>query len=75
MKVELNDFKIDITSVLPQSGAFQRICAFLHKRTRLPKIEKRNILIFYVHGQDLNSDSVLFEKEIQEALDNINEGQ
>lgn len=38
------------------------------------KFEKRNILIFYVHGQDLNSDSVPFEKEIQEALGGIIEG-
>ncbi|MEO4055085.1 hypothetical protein [Solibacillus sp. CAU 1738] len=38
------------------------------------KFEKRNILIFYVHGQNLNSDSVPFEKEIQEALDGISEG-
>jgi len=36
--------------------------------------EKRNILIFYVHEQDVNSNSVPFEKEIQEALDNIIEG-
>jgi hypothetical protein len=36
--------------------------------------EKRNILIFYVHGQDLNLDSVPFEKEIREALDGISEG-
>ena len=38
------------------------------------KFEKRNILIFYVHEQDLNSDSVPFEKEIQKALDGISEG-
>jgi hypothetical protein len=38
------------------------------------KFEKRNILIFYVHGQDINSDSVPFEKEILEALDGISEG-
>lgn len=36
--------------------------------------EKRNILIFYVHGEDLNTDSVPFEKEIQEALDRLIEG-
>ena len=36
--------------------------------------EKRNILIFYVHGENLNSDSVPFEKEIQEALDSLIEG-
>lgn len=36
--------------------------------------EKKNILIFYVHEQDMNSDSVPFEKEIQEALDGISEG-
>lgn len=30
--------------------------------------EKRNILIFYNHEQDINSD-VPFEKEIQEVLD------
>ena len=35
--------------------------------------EKRNILIFYVHEQDINSD-VPFEKEIQEALDGMSEG-
>jgi hypothetical protein len=31
-------------------------------------LEKRNILIFYVHGQDLNSESIPFEKEIKGAL-------
>lgn len=36
--------------------------------------KKRNILIFYLHEQDVNSDSVPFEKEIQEALDGIIEG-
>lgn len=36
--------------------------------------EKRNILIFYVHGEDVNSDSVPFENEIQEALDSLIEG-
>ena len=36
--------------------------------------EKRNILIFYVHEEDLNSDSVPFEKEIKEALDSLVEG-
>ncbi len=35
---------------------------------------KRNILIFYVHGEDLNSNQVPFEKEIQEALDSLIEG-
>ena len=30
---------------------------------------KRNILIFYVHEHDPNSESVPYEKEIQEALD------
>jgi hypothetical protein len=33
--------------------------------------EKRNILIFYVHEHDIKSDSVSFEKEIQEAIDGI----
>ncbi len=37
--------------------------------------EKRNILIFYVHGEDLNSTSVPFEKEIKEALNSLVEGQ
>ena len=37
-------------------------------------IVKRNILIFYVHEQDIDSDSVPFEKEIREALDGISEG-
>ncbi|QUW23009.1 hypothetical protein JSQ81_05410 [Sporosarcina sp. Marseille-Q4063] len=36
--------------------------------------EKRNILIFYVHELDINSDSVPFEKEIRKALDDISEG-
>lgn len=36
--------------------------------------EKRNILIFYVHEQDTNSDNVPFKKEIQVALDGISEG-
>lgn len=36
--------------------------------------EKRNILIFYVHAEDLNSNSVPFEKEIKEALDSLVEG-
>ena len=36
--------------------------------------EKRNILIFYVHEQDINPDLVPFEKEIQEALEDISEG-
>ena len=35
---------------------------------------KRNILIFYVHGEDLNSNQVPFENEIQEALDGLIEG-
>lgn len=36
--------------------------------------EKRNILIFYVHEQDFDSQSIPFEKEIQEALDSLSEG-
>ena len=36
--------------------------------------EKRNILIFYVHGEDVNSNSVPFEQEIQKALDSLIEG-
>lgn len=36
--------------------------------------EKQNILIFYIHGGNLNSDNLLFEKEIQEALDSLVEG-
>ena len=32
---------------------------------------KRNILIFYVHGEDLNSNHIPFEKEIQKALDSF----
>ncbi|MDW0115336.1 hypothetical protein QTL97_00070 [Sporosarcina thermotolerans] len=36
--------------------------------------KKRNILIFYVHEIDFNSDNVPFEKEIQEAIDGISEG-
>ncbi len=36
--------------------------------------EKRNILIFYVHEEDINSDRVPFEKEIKEALDSLIEG-
>src|SRR5690606_32784855 len=35
---------------------------------------KRNILIFYVHGEDLNSNQIPFEKEIQAALDSLIEG-
>ena len=35
---------------------------------------KRNILIFYVHGEDLNLSQVPFEKEIQSALDSPMEG-
>lgn len=35
---------------------------------------KRNILIFYVHGEDLNSNQIPFEKEIQEALESLIEG-
>lgn len=38
------------------------------------RFEKRNILIFYVHEQDINSDIILFETEIQGALDSIIEG-
>ena len=37
-------------------------------------LTKRNILIFYVHGEDLNSNQIPFEKEIQEALDSLIEG-
>ncbi|MCL1696726.1 hypothetical protein [Lysinibacillus sp. BPa_S21] len=36
--------------------------------------KKRNILIFYLHGQNLNSESIPFEKEIKGALDSISEG-
>ncbi|SHR50426.1 Uncharacterised protein [Mycobacteroides abscessus subsp. abscessus] len=36
--------------------------------------EKRNILIFYVHEQDFDSEIIPFEKEIQDALDRISEG-
>lgn len=36
--------------------------------------EKRNILIFYVHEEDINSDRVPLEKEIKEALDSLIEG-
>ncbi|MER2030636.1 MAG: hypothetical protein ABS903_15825 [Solibacillus sp.] len=35
---------------------------------------KRNILIFYVHGEALNSNQIPFEKEIQEALNSLIEG-
>jgi hypothetical protein len=35
---------------------------------------KRNILIFYVHGQDVSSMTSPFEKEIQEGLDSLVEG-
>jgi hypothetical protein len=35
---------------------------------------KRNILIFYVHEQDINSMKIPFEKEIQEGLNSIIEG-
>lgn len=35
---------------------------------------KRNILIFYVHGENLNSNQIPFEKEIQEALKSLIEG-
>ncbi|MBM7663626.1 hypothetical protein JOC25_000082 [Solibacillus kalamii] len=38
------------------------------------QFEKQNILIFYLHGGNLNPDNVLFEKEIQEALDSLVEG-
>lgn len=37
-------------------------------------LEKRNILIFYVHEQDFDSGEIPFEKEIQESLDRISEG-
>lgn len=36
--------------------------------------EKRNILIFYVHEQDFDSELIPFEKEIQGTLDRISEG-
>lgn len=36
--------------------------------------EKRNILIFYVHEKDVNSDMITLEKDIQDALDLISEG-
>ncbi|MGI8384181.1 hypothetical protein [Robertmurraya sp. P23] len=36
--------------------------------------EKRNILIFYVHEKDFDSEIIPFEKEIQDALDRISEG-
>jgi hypothetical protein len=36
--------------------------------------EKRNILIFYVHEEDVNSEILPLEKEIQGALDLISEG-
>jgi hypothetical protein len=35
---------------------------------------KRNILIFFVHGQDVSSMTISFEKEIQEGLDSLMEG-
>jgi hypothetical protein len=35
---------------------------------------KRNILIFFVHGQDVSSMTIPFEKEIQEGLDSLMEG-
>jgi hypothetical protein len=35
---------------------------------------KRNVLIFYVHEQDLNSLNIPYEKEIQEGLNNLIEG-
>ena len=35
---------------------------------------KRNILIFYIHGENLNSKQIPFEKKIQEALDSLVEG-
>jgi hypothetical protein len=35
---------------------------------------KRNILIFFVHEQDVSSMTIPFEKEIQEGLDRIMEG-
>ncbi|MEW9110020.1 hypothetical protein ACQCT6_04215 [Cytobacillus gottheilii] len=36
--------------------------------------EKRNILIFYVHEQNLRSKDIPYEKEIQETLDRMIEG-
>jgi hypothetical protein len=36
--------------------------------------EKRNVLIFYVHEQDFDTESMPFEKDIQGALDSISEG-
>lgn len=36
--------------------------------------EKRNILIFYVHEQDFDSELIPFEKEIQGTLGRISEG-
>jgi hypothetical protein len=35
---------------------------------------KRNILIFFVHGQDVSSMTIPFAKEIQEGLDSLMEG-
>lgn len=35
---------------------------------------KRNALIFYVHEQELNSDIIPLEKEIQEGLNSLIEG-
>jgi hypothetical protein len=35
---------------------------------------KRNLLIFYVHTQDVSSKTIPFEKEIQEGLDSLIEG-
>jgi hypothetical protein len=36
---------------------------------------KRNILIFFVHEQDVSSMTIPFEKEIQEGLDSLLEGE
>jgi hypothetical protein len=38
------------------------------------KFRKRNILIFFVHEQDLSSLNIPFEKEIQEGLNSLIEG-
>jgi type III secretory pathway lipoprotein EscJ len=34
----------------------------------------KNVKPFYVHEQDFDSQSIPFEKEIQEALDSLSEG-
>ena len=36
--------------------------------------EKRNLLLFYVHGEDIGSKSIPFKQEIREALDRMIEG-